>query len=326
MKRTITLCLIVLVLSALTTPAWAAKPTGDKGVPFGNGYPSGEHFNLNIIAKKDNFTCPEPKYDEFGDQEYGNVIFIPRIQGNDDITILMESGKKGPKNAPGISVLQVRDWCSESFPDEGTGKGDEAVIYLPANANGFAVYARIAGKPGKAGEPSITIDPNLVYVEDEAGNDLIFLGLVDREGVSTFALEGQTLVRTTALTSAKGKGAQKATDITGLFQWSGEVCYVQDDSDIYCIEDGEDVCWPTDLCCTDVDGDGVYENCEYIEDVGVYVDDILVCPNTDPNIPVIAQCKIYDNEWVFNIGDFVGYLWDIDTTGAYVIKVRFYPL
>ena len=108
MKRTITLCLIVLVLSALTTPVWAAKPTDDKGVPFGNGYPSGEHFNLNLIAKKDNFTCPGPEYDEYGNQEYGNVIFIPRVQGNDDITILMESGKKGPKNATGINIKQTQ--------------------------------------------------------------------------------------------------------------------------------------------------------------------------------------------------------------------------
>jgi hypothetical protein len=34
----------------------------------------------------------------------------------------------------------------------------------------------------------------------------------------------------------------------------------------------------------------------------------------------------YTDEWVFNIADFVGYLWDLDTTGAYTVQVRFYPI
>jgi hypothetical protein len=29
---------------------------------------------------------------------------------------------------------------------------------------------------------------------------------------------------------------------------------------------------------------------------------------------------------VFNIGDFVGYFWTLNATGAYVVQVRFYPL
>ena len=57
----------------------------------GNGAPSGAHYNLNIIGKKDGFTCPEQEYDEFGDPIYGNVVFVP--EDGEGIQILMESGR-----------------------------------------------------------------------------------------------------------------------------------------------------------------------------------------------------------------------------------------
>jgi hypothetical protein len=83
----------------------------------------------------------------------------------------------------------------------------------------------------------------------------------------------------------------------------------------------------------DEDLDGVYEHCDLLTDIGELVGDVLQCPAfySDPDgilpyISVVAQCKTYDNEWVFNIADFVGYLWNLDTTGTYVIQVRFYPL
>ena len=324
MKKVFTAFFAVLALAAFVLTAHAAKPVDDQGVPNGNGYPSGPHFNLNIIGKKDNFNCPPPEFVD-GVQTYGNVVFIPREQGNDPITLLMESGRKGPKGAQDTAKLEVTDWCSESFPDFNENRGDSAILRLPKNDNGYAVYARITGKPGTGGEPTATIVPELYYVEDEAGNDLILLGLVDRNGTATFASDGMTLLRTS--TSSKGKGVQKATNLTDLFEWTGEVCYLQEDYDLYC--DGG--CTPLDLCCTDVDIDGVYESCAELTDVGILVDETtLECPATDefgdPYIQVVAQCMSYDNEWVFNIADFVGYLWDLDTTGSYVIKVRFYPL
>lgn len=326
MKRTATLVFIVVILIAFNITAYAEKPVDSNGIPFGNGFPSGKHFNLNIIGKKDHFSCPPPEYID-GTQVFGNVIFIPREQGNDPITILMESGKKGPKGAQDSTVLEVTDWCSESFTDYGQNKGDSAVMRLPKNDSGYAVYARITGKPSDPGQPEVSVVPNLAYVEDEAGNDLILLGLVDRSGTATFSSDGMTLTRTSTDSSVKGKGVQTATNMTKLFEWSGEVCYVQPDYDLYC--QGE--CLPLDLCCVDETLDGIYENCDQLVDVGVIVDGTtLQCPEFDPYgysyIPVTAQCMSYENEWVFNIADFVGYLWDLDSTGAYVIKVRFYPL
>ena len=327
MKKTYHFVLSMILLLSFVLTAHAVKPVDDNGVPFGNGFPSGPHFNLNIIGKKDVFSCPPPEIID-GEQVYGNVIFIPRDQGNDPITILMESGKKGPKGAQDTAVLEVTDWCTESFPDYNQNKGDSGVLRLPQNDKGYAVYARITGKPKQVGEPSVEISPGLAYIEDESGNDLILLGLVDRSGTATFSSDGITMTRTSTDSSISGKGVQKATNLTSLFEWSGEVCYLQDDYDLYCA-DGE--CTPMDLCCVDETLDGVYENCDLLTDVGEVIDGTTIqCPAFDPYgfpyLTVTAQCKSYQNEWVFNISDFVGYLWDLDSTGSYVIQIRFYPL
>jgi hypothetical protein len=330
MRKSIT----TLTCTAVLTATWAlsasaAKPVDDNGIPFGNGAPSGHHHNLVLLGKKAHFTCPPPEYDDSGAQAYGNVIFIPREQGNDPITILMESGAKGPKGKTEATNLEVTDWCTEAFPDFGANQGDQAVLRLP-KAEGYAVYARILGKPQTDGEPSVHLTPNLAYVEDESGTDLILLGLVDQNGTATFSSDGETLYRTSTDSSSKGKRAQKFSNLTALFEWSGEVCYVQDDVSDYCYDEGGNyTCTGMDLCCEDTDIDGIFDNCDLLTDVGILVDDglgglILECPlGTDV---LTAQCQSYENEWVFNISDFVGYLWNLDSTGTYNIQVRFYPL
>jgi len=206
-------------------------------------------------------------------------------------------------------------------------------LRLPKNDNGYAVHARITGKPGDDGEPKVDISPELFYVEDETGNDLVLLGLADRNGIATFSSDGMTLTRTDTDSSTKGKGVQKVTNVTPHFEWTGEVCYVQSDGDIYCIDEyGDNTCTFLGLCCVEPDLDGIYGSCALLTDVGQVAEDgtTLQRPatdiNGDPYISVEAQCQSYENEWVFNVADFVGYLWDLDTTGSYVIKVRFYPL
>jgi hypothetical protein len=132
MKKSIILFVAAVTFIAPEITAHAGKPVDENGMPFGNGFPSGYHYNLNILGKQGHFTCPPPEYVD-GTQAYGNVIFIPRDQGNDSITIL-----------------------TESFPDSSSGRGDEA------------------------------------------GNDLILLGLVDCSGTVTFSSDGITLNRTSA--------------------------------------------------------------------------------------------------------------------------------
>jgi hypothetical protein len=41
--------------------------------------------------------------------------------------------------------------------------------------------------------------------------------------------------------------------------------------------------------------------------------------------PAVASCKTWTDEWVFNISDFVDFIWGIDNKGSYNIQVRFYP-
>jgi len=74
----------------------------------------------------------------------------------------------------------------------------------------------------------------LVFVQDELGNDLILLGLVTSNGFET---PYRSVTRT--------KGKSTALDITGLFLWSGDVCYF---ADTLC----GDSCTDTQLCCVPV--------------------------------------------------------------------------
>ncbi len=271
-------CLVTTTL-ALVSPVVGEKP-GKEVNP--NGFPSGHHYNLNIIGKKATFTCPEQAYDESGNLVYGNVVFVPEHGSN--IQILMQSGKG--KRAANITELQVTDWCTTTFDK------DAAVIQLPKYDQGYRVYARVLAKP--TDNPYLKIVPELVAVEDESGNDLIYLGLVTSNGFTT-PYESYT----------RKKGKSKATDITGLFEWSGDVCYLN-----------ADYCNPLDeclqKCCTDADDDGRFEICE------ISGDSCAIGTTT-------VFCKLYESEWVFNIGDFVTFLWDTDNHGVKLLQVRFYP-
>lgn len=297
MKRAIALGVSVLIVAASTVDvALATKPGHDTNP---NGFPSGEHYNLNIIGKRPEFTCPEQEYDEFGEPIYGNVIFVP--QNGEGIEILMKSGRNKGKRAPTVTELQVIDPCTAGI----NGDDDAAVLQLPHNEAGYHVYARALATP--TDNPWLQIVPELIAVEDEAGNDLMYLGLVTSNG---FALPSQSFTRQ--------KGPSQAINITGLFMWSGRVCYLTAEE----CEPIED-CEVTLLCCVDDepegDPDGLYESCEVKGE-----EDCI-----EGTLEVVAYCKSYgldDPVWVFNIGDLVEYLWEIDNHGLKLLQVRFYPV
>jgi hypothetical protein len=325
----------------------AAKPTDDTGAFLGNGAPSGPHFNLIFNAKQDHFTCPPAQFEVVSDgngdgdlgtivescdpedvceQVFGNVIFMPRDQGNDAITVVMASGAKGPKSKQDAMDLEVTDWCTESFPDDGgQGLADGAMLRLPKNAEGYAVYGWVKGK---LGERTFEAVPSLHLAEDEAGNNLLLLGMVSQDGV--FNSDGLKLSRTD--TKTKGRGNNNFTNLTGLFEWTGSACYLQEDVDPFCLDEfGNYVCTARDLCCVDQELDGLYDRCDDIIDVGVDPDGDanLECPLLDADgfgyVLVTAACRDYSDAWVFNIADFVEVLWDI-TSNAYNVQIRFYPL
>jgi hypothetical protein len=365
MKRTfikgvMTICMVLLLCSV----GYAGKPmTGEPDylVGIGNGFPSGPHYNLLIHGKADTFSCPPEEFyllvtadnnvdgdldqlvktcddvdvcTETDIQIFGNVINIPRVSGSDPITILMESGGKGPKSKLTTVGLEVTDWCTESFPDDGDSApplGDAAILRLQKDEDGYAVYGRVLGKPGDDGEPMFNMIPELKLVMDEQGHDLVLLGFVTPSGV--FNPEGLPISRYDS--GGKGKGAKKASNITSLFEWSGEVCYIQEDSDLYCWEDAENVCTTLPVCCVDTtlpDPDGIYDRCDLLSDVGVIPDGEIdpICPAIDNDgfayTAIDAQCNDYENEWVFNIGDMVDVLWNVEHTGVYNVQIRFYPL
>jgi hypothetical protein len=276
--------LVIVAVAFLAGAALATKP-GKEVNP--NGFPSGEHYNLNIIGKKAEFTCPEQEYDEYGNPIYGNVVFVP--ENGEGIEIYMQSGKG--KKAAAITKLQVIDPCA-GFD------GNGATLQLPKNEAGYRVYARALAKP--TDNPDITTVPSLVAVEDENGNDLIYLGLVTDNGFET-----------PSVTFTRRKGKSKAIDITGLFLWSGEVCYFspddvnQDPSGYY--------------CCSDTDLDGLPDVCV---EPDILDDGTMSCSEGELT-PV--YCKEYFDEWVFNIGDFVTYLWSTNNNGVKLLQVRFYP-
>lgn len=327
MKKIILHFIIFFVITILAYGlAFAVKP-GESVNP--NGFPSGTHYNLNIHGKNDGFNCPEQKYymrvtyngsgeHNVGDlvEEcdvsdsceatdipiYGNSIFVP--ENGQGIEIYMQSGKVGGKGKKASSLPQTELWAVDPCAD-----GDGAVIQLPPGE--YGVYARALAKP--TDNPDISVTPDLIAaVEDEFGNDLVFLGLLTDNGFVT---------PTQQFTRSKGKS--KAITITGLFEWTGDVCYFDDLGDAsafdytktLCCDDYEqDGIW--DICCNDSNGDFSYTIDECIGDTSNF---------TGACSELTTYCNSYTEEWVFNIGDFVNYLWKADNNGVKLLQVRFYP-
>jgi len=250
-----------------------------------NGFPSGTHYNLNIIGKKADFTCPVQEFDPYtGLPIYGNVVFVPE---NGDGAIYITSGKG--RKAAAITELQATDPCAFD--------GDGATVKLPPNTNGYRVYARVLAKP--TNEPYIGLFSSLYMVEDESGNDLVFLGMV-KDG----AFETQNM------TFTRKHGKSTALNITPMFMWTGSVCYFTQPADV--------TYTPTNVCCTDSNLDGVYEDCQQPATTEP------VCSAGYSLIP--AYCVTYSEpEWIFNLGDYVSMLLGTNNSGVKLLQIRFYP-
>jgi hypothetical protein len=346
------------------TNAQAGKPVKDDGSYIGNGYPGGPHFNLNIHGKNGSFQCPEPTYywvvDVDGDagddiavgdlvkqcpdlysctetteQYYGNVINLPR--DGSDVRIFAESGRKGPKSSPDVTTLEVTDWCTKPFDD------DAASFRLPADPDGYAVYTRVAGKPVENQFFEVFgRDLTVVEIECQEGDedpncltndtyDLLLLGVVTEDGAFVKIGNGDgDFERVDDSDGRGGKGVKNATDITRMFEFSGDVCYVYAD-DPACVEN---VCSITEYCCpTDWDT-GLYSGaCEIKIDNPLFSDGLggFDCNVQDEEnvtdwIDQTFYCHHYEDYWIFNIADFVEVLFSVRNNDTYNIKLRFYPL
>ena len=325
-KVSFKILIIISILAFIITPALATKPGEDVNP---NGFPSGPHYNLNIHGKKAEFTCPEQKYylevtdcgcrlHQIGDLVevcdpldiceptdipiYGNSIFIP--EDGQGIEIYMQSGKVGGKGKKAGALPQNELWAIDPCA---VFDGDGAIIQLPPGE--YDVYARALAKP--TGNPNMTVTPGLVAAEDENGNNLVYIGLVTDNTIQT------------PTTFTRFKGHPVAVPITDLFEWSGEVCYFGEAPEGYTGE-------VTTYCCYDSDSDGDYDYwC--LEGNGLEGYQIDECTGDTTGfvegqcIEVNTYCNSYEDEWVFNIADFVEYLWNANNEGLKLLQVRFYP-
>ncbi len=326
MKRITIVTVSVMLLTTLvlgTVPALAAKPID---VQYqSNGFPSGQHFNLNLHGKDPLTYTGSPS---------GNSVVID-ISGNSTIEYL--SNKKNRNK----TELVVLDSLAENFgPDY-----DPAQVYLPYNivdesdnttkpAEGYYVYGRILGKPnnGSDGPSTILLTQNFIVQAANSANsttddwpfgfdpdeDLLALGLVTTNGNLYVPSVDGTFERFDPPTDdpyepGKGnkKGKSKAVEITELFLWTG---YVSDNTSLDLNENGYldigDV--PLDWELANGDGDGVVSEAEFVQWL-----DYLVG---------IGEAVKHESIWIFDVADMVISGQTVVNDGTKNFQIRFYPV
>jgi len=210
-----------------------------KVIAWSNGFPSGEHYNLNIHGKKPDFNCDSTPG--------GGSVFVPEY-GDSLIQIIQNKKSK-------LTGLYVIDPCS-------TSPHDPAKVQLQSGE--YQVYARILAKPShphKEEERKVVLYPRLIDACDDTGeanfsdftecNDSTFLGIGKITKDGAFDRESAELIRI-----APAKGKNKAQEITDMFQWSGYVCDAVYDTD------GDGQITLNDV--TDMDGDLDIDNDDFI--------------------------------------------------------------
>jgi hypothetical protein len=138
-------------------------------------------------------------------------------------------------------------------------------------------------------------------VQDEDGNDLLYLGLVTKDGI-----------KTPTFTVTRKKGKSKAVEISGMFQWSGTVCY---------FDEPESFESSSTVCCVDSDVDGVLDEC-----TPATVDtstELSTC--AEGSTELTTYCKSFTSEWIFNAADYITMLMESNNNGVKLLQIRFYP-
>ncbi len=340
MKKTILFCLVAGIILTFTPSVMAKEKPGKPQdvIARSNGFPSGQHFNLNIHGKKYEYLCePAPG---------GNSVFI--LEYTSDYTtpeaksiIQYVSNKRSSS-----TQLEVLDPCDRLFrnpPDD-----DPVKVMLPhdievdgatISAGGFYVFGRILGKPNNGRnkvESNILLYPNVVTEAcnddpdtpdpdfgDYTSCDEVPLGLIVGENLYTAEPEYYERFKSGA---TKGKGKSKATDITPLFTYEG---------------------WAVDERL-DISGDGIID----VNDIPVGAWTIIESFGFDPNlfdddptfgnsndlIDLITEWLLFQAAlqtpmawyftptWIFNVADLVVTEQGLVNDGAKLLQLRFYPV
>ena len=283
----------------------AAKP--QKVIEYSNGYPSGEHYNLNIHGKDPNtYNCdPTPG---------GKSVFIDE---EGESTIKYISNKKSS-----VTELVAKDPCATVFD------GDPVEVQIPKEDEGYYVFGRVPGNHQNTdGESSLIMvpDPNIEACNDtEEGNpdfgdltscpddplneDLLALGLITSNGVFDLVNQEFVQVDNSGDKKGKGQGKSKAVDITGLFLWTGDVCDDSFDTNLDGVITVDDI--------PDLDGDGAPDD--------LNGDGFL--NELDLAIYLETNCTHFDSKWVFSVADLVVVDNTITNDHVKLLKLRFYPV
>jgi hypothetical protein len=312
MKRLIRLSLPILVAMLFLGGSALAGKRLDVMV-MSNGYPSGPHYNLNIHGKDTaTFSCNL--------SDAGSSVFISEYGTS---TIEYVSNKRAF-----ITELTVLDACAEAFD------GNPVRVQLPYETEGYYVFARLRGKPQNShqtpGDPSHVIlipnpvlkvcndqgDPDFPYYTEcpDPDGSLLTLGLVTTEGV--YKTESTGFYRFDATNESKGKGKGKgngkATDITGLFQWTGYVCNASlDTSGPEGVPDGV------------IDGYDVPLSYDSNTDGTISQDELNAWLEDQEEA---GFCTFRNEAYIWDIADLVVQSQEVDNDGAKLLKIRWYPV
>ena len=318
--------LILVVAMMAVSPVLAAKPDGSNGtkdvIAKSNGFPSGEHYNLNIHGKKADYVG--------NSTPGGNSVFILEYNSVEYPQSTIEYITN--KNAS-LETLTVLDPLAEAFD------GDPAKVQLPYEADGYFVFGRILGKPnnGKL-EPvsSIIMYPNEVVAACNANDTnpafpdytecpddpLLALGLI--VGPNLYTAEPEEYVRFDP-EATKGKGKSKATDITRLFTYTGWVVDSRlDTSGAEGVPDG--IISVYDIPVDDYDSDILTEPTrDYNNDGSIDEYDVEAWLTAMAALPS-PMAWYYNSEWVLNIADLVITEQGLVNDGTKLMQIRFYPV
>jgi hypothetical protein len=275
---------LTAVLFLGSSPGMAAKP--QKAIEMGNGMPSGYHETLLFHGKKDTYNCIE--CDPANPLEECNVVNIPEY---DTAPITYVSGRK-----VNISALTVYDSCA-GF----AGVDDSAEIWLPYEADGYYVFARALGKPGKTDDERYIIFENEsleaypLLTDVSSPDDVVLgLGMITQQG--EFKMDASGEIYRFDEGSDKGKGKPQAKFLTDMFLWSGLVFHP--DLDVT----GDGVVNELDVIAAessyDFDQNGIIDNFELLAwaDANPDPDDITVDGVVDSRDVIAATCPSDANQ------------------------------
>jgi hypothetical protein len=319
-KRIVIATISIAVIAAMLAGASIAMAAKSQEViAKSNGFPSGQHFNLNLHGR-DCLTWTGES------APGGNSVFIPLYTDAcaENATIQYLSNKRNTDNL----TLYVIDPLTDPFD------GDAAQVYLPYNildessltvkpVGGYYVFGRILGKPKNDVSDNashILIYPNVVIAASNAtdnttwpfpldGEVLLDLGIITSQG-NVGITDPADFYRFNPPTGDPGKGTKtgksKGVEITQLFLWSGYV---------------------TDNVSLDLNGNGYLDE----GDMALYSD-----PGWDPTgktfqdwldyLVAAGQATYVSNQWIFDIAEMMITGQRVENDGTTLFQIRLYPV